>query len=967
MTSRWFLSVTVVVLVLVALPHAYGQVTAASLSGTVTDESKAVLPGVTVTATDLATGRNYLAVTDAQGNYRLINLAPSTYKLTAELAGFATIEIPKLELLVGQSPTLPFTMKVATVRETVTVTSETPLVNTQSSQVAGNVDRRQMEQLPLQGRNWIELSMLVKGITANNVTETPGESSQNQFQLNVDGQQVTNKLGEAGFGQPRFSRESIAEFQLATNQFDVTQGRSLGVELQAITRTGTNTLAGSVFGNFRSDRLNAADPVAHKVLPYSDQQTGGSIGGPIVRDKLHFFGTFEYERNPFTIFSQPTYLPGETFTLPSKSTTRIYLARVDYQMSGKDHLSVRWGRSNWANPFGGMSGTSHPSQAQPQTMDSTNILATWSRIFTNNLVSEFRVGYNGFAFWNGVPDGLYGTPQYEFPGLTIGARYSNINASYQRTYQFRYDITWLRANHTIKVGGEFLRDHDNGVWELYKAGRFVFNTRPPDLTRRFPADAWNDPSRWDLTGLNAYVQKFDQNYDSGNFLFDVPRPTLALWFGDTWRVRDPLTINAGVRWDADWGVFSPPGLPNSQISINNGFQQGDFGAKSGIQDLNNVAPRVGLTYKVGGRNDLVIRGGSGLFYASPTTNFPQMFQIYGRMVAASFSYDGKPDFVLDPTRGVTAQDYLSGKVAAPPQSLRILGPNAKMPFTWQNTVGFQKQLGPVMAFDSDLTHYIWYNDIRTYDPNLWYDPTTGYNKNPTTAGRPNPAYGQLTYMTTNGRKDQLQLASSFTRRLKDKLQAGVTYTLMFYMHDDGSVGFTGGPANNNFCYVTCEWATSTDFQRNTVRAYTLYELPWGFSLSGTYSYGSGNRFSASLSSRPYGKLGTNRLNIGAPITVATSGLVQFDGPAVVGTGEVIPRNAFEGLPLQRVDVRLAKTFRLVGNVKISGFLEVFNLLNHANYGSYDTVVDSLTFGQPRAATGDSYAPRIGQLAFRLTF
>src|SRR5207237_2038110 len=164
-----------------------------------------------------------------------------------------------------------------------------PLVYTSSPQVAGNVDRRQMESMPLQGRNWMELSKLVKGITANDVTNTPGVGADDMFQLNLDGQQITQKIAGSGFGQPRFSRESIAEFQIVTNMFDITQGRSTGIEVQAISRSGTNRTSGSVYGFFRDDKFNAADPVAGKVLPYQNQQIGGSLGGPIVKDKLHFF------------------------------------------------------------------------------------------------------------------------------------------------------------------------------------------------------------------------------------------------------------------------------------------------------------------------------------------------------------------------------------------------------------------------------------------------------------------------------------------------------------------------------------------------------------------------------------------------------------------------------------------------------------------------------------------------------
>jgi len=185
----------------------------ASIIGTAVDETRAVLAGVSVIATDQASGRQLSAMTNARGEYRLLNVPPGTYALQAEIAGFATVILLDIELLVGQNATIPLTMKLAQVTETLTVNAESPLVDTTSSQVAGNVDRRQMEELPLQGRNWMELSKLIKGITANDVTNTPGVSRDDDFQLNLDGQQITQKIAGSGFGQPKFSRESIAEFR----------------------------------------------------------------------------------------------------------------------------------------------------------------------------------------------------------------------------------------------------------------------------------------------------------------------------------------------------------------------------------------------------------------------------------------------------------------------------------------------------------------------------------------------------------------------------------------------------------------------------------------------------------------------------------------------------------------------------------------------------------------------------------
>jgi hypothetical protein len=983
MVWRRSLWLTAVVLALLVAPIAYAQVSTASLNGTVTDESKAVVPGVTLTVTDLATGRNFETVTNAAGAYRIVNLTPGKYKVHVELSGFATIEIPTLQLLVGQTATLDFTMKVGGLNESVTVSGETALVDTRSSQVAGNVDSRELQSLPLSGRNWMALTMLVKGITANDVSTNPGVSRDEMFQLNVDGQQVTQKTAQARYGTPKFSEESIAEFQIVTGLFDITQGRSTGIQVQAITKSGSNIFSGSAFGFFRDSKFNAPDHILNYVLPYSDKQLGGSLGGPIIKDKLHFFGTFEYEKEPSTAVSTPVYLPGEVFAFPTQNTYKEYLGKIDYQADPKDHVSFRVARNTLDNPFASTAGNVFPSVASIQNQHSTSVLGLWSRVMSDRLTSETRIGYSSFTFSNQSPSYMYGQMTYAFPGISIGGASNQPNANWTATYTVREDVNWLRGNHNFKIGGEFLRVHDRGYWYAQAFGIMYFNSRPPDLVQRFPASAWNNPAAWNLTGLDSYVQRLDINFRP-SWNEDMPRPEVGVWFGDTWRVNDRLTLNYGVRWDADFGVANPPCVgasgdvgpcPTSTILINNGVINADVGYKPGHTDLSNVAPRGGFAWKPLGTDDFVIRGGTGLYFGVPNSNLMYIKELWSSMVSASIVYHGQPNFVLNPLQGYTGQDFLSGTAPLPAQTKVIEDPHYKNPVTWQYSIGFQKQLGPTMAFDSDLIGWQMYRDERNNDVNLFYDPTTGYNKDPRIYGRPNPAYGQVILVTGSGRRDYLALANSFTRRLKDHFSAGVTYTLMFYQHDDDlpSSGATGSYYSNPFC-SSCEWGTSTDLQRNTVRAQAVYNLPWGFSVSGLYLYGSGARFATTLSSLGYdgATSGYNRINLGAPITIPAAVAGRFDGPSVIPTGGVVPRDALQGLPLQRLDFRLSKDFKLHNTVKLSLMAEVFNVTNHANYGSYNGTVDSATFGQPLAVysfsgLGTAYVSRMGQLAFRLSF
>ena len=231
-------------------------------------------------------------------------------------------------------------------------------------------------------------------------------------------------------------------------------------------------------------------------------------------------------------------------------------------------------------------------------------------------------------------------------------------------------------------------------------------------------------------------------------------------------------------------------------------------------------------------------------------------------------------------------------------------------------------------------------------------------------GRPNPAWGLDQWLTSDGRTESRLLSSSFTRRFNNAFQASSTYTLALSMKDD-TTGF-GYQANNPFD-PDADWATSSGFQRHTFRTNGIVRLPWEFSVSGSYFYGSGARFNPTSSTRPYSKPGTNRLNIGAPITIPAAVLDRWDGPAVIATGTTWTRNGLSGMPLHKVDTRVTKTVTLGNNMRVELLAEVFNVFNRKNYGAYNTTITSANFGQPVATSGNAYVPRQGQLGVRFSF
>jgi hypothetical protein len=337
MRSRgWWLIVVGAILVMPV--GVYGQ--EATLSGTITDSTGGVLPGVSVRAVHESTGNTFETVTDERGGYR-IAVRIGVYAITADLTGFASVTRSGLEVLVGQRAVVDLQMAPSTVQESVTVTGEAPLINVTSSTLGGNVDSRQLSELPVLGRNFLDLTALAPGARTNHTDPggAPVTTALGTFQLNVDGQQVTNNCCGGANRQPSFSRDAIAEFQFISNRFDAVQGRSSGVQVNVITKSGTNTPAGTFSGYFRSDRFNSKDFIQDRVVPYSDQQFSSTFGGPLRRDRVHFFLNYEFEREPSTVTHNS---PWPSFNIDLESTRRQHkmATREDIQFSNSTRLSL---------------------------------------------------------------------------------------------------------------------------------------------------------------------------------------------------------------------------------------------------------------------------------------------------------------------------------------------------------------------------------------------------------------------------------------------------------------------------------------------------------------------------------------------------------------------------------------------------------------------------------------------------
>ena len=373
-----FYRVLLVVLFSLAVePFVQAQQT--GISGRVTDSQGAVIAGASVEIKQVGGGASSAVTTTDAGTYLVPSLRAGDYVVTVSASGFGSVQI-KVSMLVGQTPEIDTILPLASTAESVIVRADEIAVDTTSSTVAGNITPDDVKDMPINGRNYMELAQLVPGVRVNAITnDTPlGSNNSGKFQINLDGLQVTQDTADASFGQPRFSPDAISQFQIITNRFDATLGRSSGVYVNVQSKTGGDDIHGSVFGYFRNDALNAADPIVHAVTALSDQQFGGTFGGPIKKSKMWYFGSYEGEHQSSSVPTTPV-ATNITVVAPQIITVNEYLGRGDWQPTAKDRFFLRGNGFTFKNDNVVASGSTDPSSFSYATRMNYGFLADWDR------------------------------------------------------------------------------------------------------------------------------------------------------------------------------------------------------------------------------------------------------------------------------------------------------------------------------------------------------------------------------------------------------------------------------------------------------------------------------------------------------------------------------------------------------------------------------------------------------------
>jgi hypothetical protein len=770
---------------------------------------------------------------------------------------------------------------------------------------------------------------------------------------------VTNN-GRSGAANPRVSQEAVGEFQFVASRWDASQGRSNGVLVNAVTKSGTNTTTGSFSASFRSSRFNAPDFVQNRVLPYSNQRFNGTYGGPIRKDRAHYFIYYEREREPSTITFNSPY---PTFNVDQERNVLDWNGgmRLDFQTGSQQHLMIRgtkWRRTDPA--YAGLNGaTTHPSAQGYSSANADTLYATHTRVLGNRGVNELKAGFSGavernrsVVTWAHHPQAPFGVtngaPRINFNGYAFGNNNTNWPQTLgQQVESLRDDLTYSfnrAGRHDVHAGGEFLYT----FFYLYNCrpcvGIYDASTSRPPANIEQIAPVWNDPDTWNLNALNPLIRSYQVGV--GEFGGKAIRHTAAGWIQDDWQATRRLTLNLGLRYDFQ---------PNSFANFIEVYPILKGGRPNETTDF---GPRVGAAYRVNDRT--VIRGGVGRYYGQVIDNLTSFTLSAATTFVAQVFNDGRADFASNPFNGPlpTLAELRKSGIDQSTGSA-IASPFMHMPYSWTSSIGFQRQLGRSMALTSDFNFNGARNERLTLNNlNLTYNPATGVNYPFTDVSRrPIPGWALTQVSVNTGRSNYRALETAFTKRMTNHYQYSVTYTLAGLWDDDPQPyavdcrqetpqsWCTMGPLS--FPVVKDlggEYGLATADQRHRAVFNGIFELPHGFLVSGLYFYGSGARFAPTA--------GGDRRNVGS----ATGSRLRADGT-------LVSRNSFVGDPIHRVDLRISKTVQLVGRTKIEGFADSFNLFNHENYNSYTVVETSPLYGK---GSDGSLARRL-QLGFRLMF
>ena len=900
------LLLTFVVSVLAA-GQLFGQATATgTIQGTVTDKSQAVVAGAQITAIFKATGVTRTATTNDTGSYRFDFVQAGTYQIKVAKEGFASV-VQTTELLVGQSATVNATLSPGATTTVVEVTGITPLVDTSKTSVSQDITPREVEELPLVGRDAANLAYLAPGVKAADsydptknryaILSVNGSDGRN---INTTVNGVDNKDNTVGGAVMQMPLEAVQEFQISTQRFSAENGRSQGAAINMITKSGTNQYHGSAFGYFRDGALQTAQKVANgdgtstpQNPDYSRQFFGGSIGGPFVKDKLFGFFAIERQResqslsetttayNELVLAQQNNLAAEPALTIPRPFHEWRYNGRLDYTINSRNtaYISYSSQANDSLNDQSGDTGDLTEGNFTTNHLQIANL--TLNTQISPSMVNTFTAG---FQYWNNLIASKISAPLVTFPDASFGTNGNVPQQSFQRKWQFKDDISKTIGRHTFKGGVDY-------IYNPVEGGFFEFNSTLEADFLVNPSTILGDPT--------TYPQGFatpgligGMSFSNGDPYFLVATKQLGLYGQDDWKVNNRLTLNLGLRWDRDFNWLGQSDIPQSRsyqslVAIAPTNPIAAYNTRHlPHDDTKDFSPRIGFAYDLTGAGKHVLRGGFGLYFGNTFQNVPLFMEqlanptIFQTVLSLSNPGDTLPcggtlgSFSYSQANIATQEACLPGPstTAADGSVGRLIDPSFRNPVSEEFNIGYSWALNNNSVFEAEYTHVLSLHEDKTIniDQKVVTDTDTsgtacatpglpsGCNMNYgnviltrplsaafAAAGQPVLASLRSDESINRSRYDGVNL--SFRQRMSHHFSLTANYTLSWAYGYDGGGGtttiFRNYARDGYFPFASYEWGPSANDERHHITLAGLVELPKGFQFAPILQFGTARPYS----------------------------------------------------------------------------------------------------------------------------
>jgi outer membrane receptor protein involved in Fe transport len=979
---RKLLGIICSVLLYSSISFAQSQATTGNIEGRVTDANGAGVPNVTVTATSQDTGLKKSTQADSEGNYTIVFLPPGSYTVEVAAAqGFGSAKYENVKVTVGSKTNVPVSLGVGSVGgNVVDVRAEGQNVEITRTSISTTVDESKVLNLPTNGRNFLDFAVLAPGVVRDptragdlavggqrgtlNSVQIDGASSDNTF--------FGQSSGRVGSGRApsEFSIDTVKEFQVNTNGFSAEFGRAAGAVINVVTKSGTNKFSGSAFEYFRDESLNARNPnlvAVNRARPAGQiNQFGGTLGGPIKKDKVFFFGAYEGQRsklpNPVVLNSLKfapanvqAFLGPRVLSYDVSRQQDTYLGKVDFNINDRNQVWIRFNQQNFTGTNlengGSLSALEHTGNSNVTT---TAITGNWTFTFTPKWINEFRYQYSrdrepGFNNTNdpeatvvanagGVNDGTFNFGRNNFsPRETTIKRNQIID---NQTYVF--------SSNTLKYGVDLLFDRILNFFPGLFGGSYTF----PNYTAL---------SNQLATPGTQFATRYRQSFAGAGTTGGTTHPNnneYGFFVQNDWRVSPKLTINLGLRYDYQSIAQPPIQNPNA------GLAAAGFDTSFRPSDKNNFGPRFGISYAFNERT--VLRGGYGMYFArTPAILTGTAHSQNGIQVIAIDINCTSPGAVCPLYPNVFTSVPTGATLA--PINLYLFDRNYKQPFTHQARLQFERELWKNTTFSVQYQMFKGEDLTRTRNANLnapasatfpildAAGTSTGqtftiprFSSTPRISG-----FTRTSLFESTAHSFYQGLSFEFNRRFDSRWQFTANYTLSKAKDDkpdQTSVvpGTDDAKIAENQYDLTGEYGRSDVDMRHRFVGSLLYN-------TGTFKY-SENKVARALLS-DYVFTGILQVNSGVAYSALVSGDPNNDGNTATDRAPGTRRNQFSTPAAYIFDLRAARVIRFGEKYRLQLIAEGFNIFNRANVISVNNTMYSFTSATGFKATTNFGTPR----------